>query len=43
MFCGAAASPEASLLFGNYLFSSGLKAVEDHSQHGLPRMIDKAV
>ena len=43
MFCGASFGSETSLFFSNYLFSLGLKSIQDDFQHDFARMTDEAV
>ena len=42
LFCGASSGSEPSLLFSNYLFSLGVKPVQDDFQHDFVRMTDEA-
>ena len=42
LFCGAPSSSEPSLFFSNYLFSLGLKPIQDDFQHDFARMTEEA-
>ena len=42
LFCGAPSCSEPSLFFSNYLFSLGLKPIQDDFQHDFARMTDEA-
>ena len=42
LFCGASSGSEPSLFFSSYLFSLGLKPIQDGFQHNFARMTDEA-
>ena len=42
LFCGASSGSKASMFFSNYLFSLGLKPIQDDFQHDFARMTDEA-
>ena len=42
LFCGAPSSSEPSLYISNYLFSLGIKPIQDDFQHDFAPMTDEA-